>query len=85
MALLLARTQSQRLLLVQNPIQTQSQQRVMQQNCLSLVLLANPGGGFGGAVIVEGPGGSKLVAIARVGSKVGSASVAEDYNGIAVQ
>lgn len=46
---------------------------------------ANPGGGFGGAVIVEGPAGSKLVAIARVGSKVGAATVAEDYNGIAVQ
>ncbi len=46
---------------------------------------SNPGGGFGGAVIIEGPAGSQLVAIARVQSKVGAASVAEDYNGTPVQ
>ncbi|GAB4496599.1 MAG: hypothetical protein OHK0052_06760 [Anaerolineales bacterium] len=43
---------------------------------------ANPGGGFGGAVIIESPAGSQLVAVARVASKVGSGTVAEDYNGI---
>ncbi|RME42306.1 MAG: hypothetical protein D6791_18080 [Chloroflexi bacterium] len=45
----------------------------------------NPGGGYGGAVIVEGPSGSQLAAVARVASKVGSSLVAEDYNGIPVQ
>lgn len=45
---------------------------------------SNPGGGFGGAVIIQGPAGSQLVALARVQSKNGSASVAEDYNGIPV-
>lgn len=45
----------------------------------------NPGGGFGGAVIVEGPAGSQLVAVVRVATKVGSGLVAEDYNGIAIQ
>jgi len=43
---------------------------------------ANPGGGYGGSVIVEGPSGSKLVAVVRISSKVGSGVVAEDYNGI---
>ena len=45
---------------------------------------ANPGGGFGGAVIVRAAG-AQLVAIARVQSKVGAVQVAEDYNGVAVQ
>lgn len=45
----------------------------------------NPGGGYGGAVIIEGPAGSQLVAVARVTSKVGTATVGEDYNGIAIQ
>lgn len=45
---------------------------------------SNPGGGFGGAVIIQGPAGSQLVAIARVQSKNGTASVAEDYNGIPI-
>ncbi len=43
---------------------------------------ANPGGGFGGSAVVEGPTGSKLVAVVRISSKVGSGIVAEDYNGI---
>ncbi len=45
---------------------------------------ANPGGGYGGAVFVEGPSGSQLAAIVRVASKVGTQLVAEDYNGIPV-
>lgn len=45
----------------------------------------NPGGGFGGAVVIQGPAGSQLIAIARVQSKVGASSVAEDYNGTAIQ
>jgi len=44
----------------------------------------NPGGGFGGAVIIEATGG-QLIAIARVASKTGATQVAEDYNGIPVQ
>ncbi|MDQ7030671.1 MAG: hypothetical protein Q9O62_13265 [Ardenticatenia bacterium] len=43
---------------------------------------ANPGGGYGGSVIIEGPSGSQLVAVVRISSKVGSSVVAEDYNGI---
>ena len=44
---------------------------------------ANPGGGFGGAAIVEGPSGSQLVAVVRISSVVGGGNiVAEDYNGI---
>jgi hypothetical protein len=40
---------------------------------------------FGGSVIVEGPSGSSLVAIARVQSVVpGVEVVGEDYNGIPV-
>lgn len=42
-------------------------------------------GTFGGSVIVEGPGGSQLVAIARVQSVVpGVETVGEDYNGLPV-
>ena len=44
----------------------------------------NPGGGFGGTVIIEATGG-QLIGIARVASKVGATQVAEDYNGIPVQ
>lgn len=44
------------------------------------------GANFGGGVIIEGPDGSQLVAIARVQSEVpGQGRVAEDYNGIVVQ
>jgi hypothetical protein len=47
---------------------------------------ANPGGGFGGAAIVQGPAGSQLVAVVRIASAVpGVGQVAEDYNGIPVQ
>lgn len=46
----------------------------------------NPGGGSGGAVIIEGPSGSQLVAIARVQNVLSDASrAAEDYNGIPIQ
>ncbi len=45
----------------------------------------NPGGGYGGAVLIEGPTGSQLAAVARVASKIGGSLVAEDYNGIPVQ
>jgi len=48
---------------------------------------SNPGGGFGGAVIIESTGG-QLIAVARVASRTGPAGVgvlvAEDYNGIPV-
>jgi hypothetical protein len=43
----------------------------------------NPGGGFGGAVVVEAPG-SQLIAIGTVASKVGAIQVAESYNGIPI-
>lgn len=46
---------------------------------------ANPGGGFGGAVIVEGPAGSQLIAVVRIASTTPTGVVAEDYNGIAIQ
>ena len=46
---------------------------------------ANVGGGFGGAVIIEGPAGSSLIAIGRVQSRTNGVDVAEDYNGIAIQ
>jgi hypothetical protein len=47
---------------------------------------ANPGGGFGGAVVVEGPTGSQLVAVARVQTKLSDGSVVgEDYNGMPIQ
>ncbi|MEZ4619499.1 MAG: hypothetical protein R2867_28900 [Caldilineaceae bacterium] len=45
---------------------------------------SNPGGGFGGAVVISASGG-QLIAIARVQSRVGSTSVAEDFNGIPIQ
>ena len=41
----------------------------------------NPGGGFGGAAIVEASGGT-IIAIARIQSAVGAGRVVEDYNGI---
>jgi len=46
---------------------------------------ANPGGGFGGSAIVEGPAGSQLIAVVRISSNTPTGVVAEDYNGIAVQ
>lgn len=46
---------------------------------------SNPGGGFGGAVVITAPAGSQLIAIGRVSSAVGSSLVAEDYNAIPVQ
>jgi hypothetical protein len=46
---------------------------------------ANPGGGFGGSVIIQGPAGSQLIGVARVASKVGAIQVAEDANAIAIQ
>lgn len=46
---------------------------------------ANPGGGFGGSVIVEGPTGSQLIAVVRISSNTSTGVVAEDYNGIAIQ
>jgi hypothetical protein len=46
---------------------------------------ANPGGGFGGSVIVEGPVGSQLIAVVRISSNTATGVVAEDYNGIAIQ
>ena len=42
-------------------------------------------GTFGGSAVVEGPAGSQLAVIVRVQSRVGAASVAEDYSGIAIQ
>ncbi|NLB71717.1 MAG: hypothetical protein GX797_06910 [Chloroflexi bacterium] len=42
-------------------------------------------GTFGGSAVVEGPSGSQLAVIVRVQSRVGAASVAEDYSGIAIQ
>jgi len=46
---------------------------------------ANPGGGFGGSAIVEGPAGSQLIAVVRIASNTTGGVVAEDYNGIQVQ
>lgn len=46
---------------------------------------ANPGGGFGGSAIVEGPAGSHLIAVVRISSNTPAGVVAEDYNGIAIQ
>jgi hypothetical protein len=45
---------------------------------------ANPGGGFGGSVIVNAPGGT-VAAVVRINTMIGPNTVAEDYNGIAVQ
>ncbi len=42
------------------------------------------GGQFGGSVIIEGPPGSQLVAVARVASAAPFGQVGEDYNGIGV-
>lgn len=39
-------------------------------------------GGFGGGVLITGPSGSELVAIARIQSKYGTGVVGEDYNAI---
>lgn len=40
-------------------------------------------GGFGGSVLIEGPGGSEIVAIVRIQSSTGGLNVVgEDYNGI---
>jgi len=46
----------------------------------------NNNGTFGGGAIITGPGGSQLVAVARVESKVPATSetVGEDYNGIVI-
>jgi hypothetical protein len=59
---------------------------------IALEEFGNPAGqpdntGFGGAVIIEGPAGSQLVAVVRIASFVPSdgSTVGEDYNGIAIQ
>ena len=44
----------------------------------------NPGSGFGGSVVIEGPAGSQLIAIARITSKIGAGEVAEDYNALVI-
>lgn len=50
---------------------------------------ANPGGGYGGAVIVEGPPGSQLIGVARVVTYLEENGVGyeigEDYNSIPVE
>lgn len=46
---------------------------------------ANPGGGFGGAAVINAPAGSQLIAIGRVSSSVNGNLVAEDYNAIPIQ
>lgn len=48
---------------------------------------ANPGGGFGGGAVIEGPDGSELIAVVRIQTYDPSTgtSVAEDYNGIPIQ
>jgi hypothetical protein len=44
------------------------------------------GSTFGGAVVIEGPTASQLVAVVRVASSTGGSNlVAEDYNAIAIQ
>jgi hypothetical protein len=45
---------------------------------------ANPGGGFGGSAIIEGPAGSQLIAVVRISSSTTGGVVAEDYNGIQI-
>lgn len=45
---------------------------------------ANPGGGFGGGVIIQGPAGANLIALARVQSQTDAGEVAEDYNGMTI-
>lgn len=42
---------------------------------------ANPGGGFGGAAIVEASGGT-IIGVVRINSKIPGSQVGEDYNGI---
>jgi len=58
-------------------------------NSVELTEFGNPegngGSGFGGSVIVEGPAGSKLIAVTRISSQTSGGVVAEDYNGTAVQ
>jgi hypothetical protein len=44
----------------------------------------NPGGGFGGSVMIEAAGG-QLIAITRISSNTPGGIVAEDYNGTPVQ
>jgi hypothetical protein len=46
---------------------------------------ANPGGGFGGAAIIEGPAGSQLIAVVRISSNPAGGVVAVDYNVIPIQ
>jgi hypothetical protein len=46
---------------------------------------ANPGGGFGGAAIVETSSGGTVIAVVRINSKVPGSQVGEDYNGIKIQ
>lgn len=45
---------------------------------------SNPGGGFGGAAVIEAPAGSQLIAIGRVSSSISGNLVAEDYNAIPI-
>lgn len=47
----------------------------------------NPGGGFGGAAIIQGQSGAQLIAVVRIASQFPGSigTVAEDYNGIPVQ
>lgn len=46
---------------------------------------SNPGGGFGGGALVVGPSGSQLISVVRIQTNTANGSVAEDYNGVAVQ
>lgn len=45
---------------------------------------ANPGGGFGGSVIIEASG-SQLISIVRISSQTSGGVVSEDYNATAIQ
>jgi hypothetical protein len=53
-------------------------------NAAALDEFGYAGGQFGGSVIIEGPAGSQLVAVARVASAASFGMVGEDYNGIGV-
>jgi hypothetical protein len=53
-------------------------------NAAQLAEFGYADGQFGGSVIVQGPGGSQLVAVVRIQSAFGSGVVGEDYNGIPV-
>ncbi|MDT8307779.1 MAG: hypothetical protein RRC07_17725, partial [Anaerolineae bacterium] len=53
-------------------------------NTAALAEFGYAGGQFGGSVIVEGPAGSQLVAVARVASAASVGQVGEDYNGAEV-